>query len=554
MATLRTFPLVLGALVAMSGLAQSKFPGFVAGNLVVSRSTYTGDAKTVVAGQFLPPICPVTASCSGKATDGGAFPTAGSTGNVWNNAKVDGSFGVTAPIFLDQMSPAGALLGTLAIPPSLLVASFASKTELAVNLSTDGSELTLMGLVAPLNALDVSNSNTPGVYDPTNPVGSSYYRGILRISASGAMQVTLSNAYSGNNGRAAILANGLLYMAGNSNNGSSTPANVVAATGVQIAVPGQQRFDRYGSHAVRCSPQGFCKASTDSVDPFKEIRSVIQLIHDSFSAFIFASFCRRMRILRSTVASPTSARSAISCPPPTAPARGRSPRSGLPTEPIRSWRPSRPVRPRSPSLSTPRLHPRRPVLRADRHPRAQRRPETAERQMHRRALLRRHPAGGKQHVLPQPPAGLQRAGRVPVQVLDAAAADQLAVRLPDEAPPRVAKLRPARLHALDHGLGLVPRFGLPGDVAHDNRVAVEAGQTLQVAFMERLQMQAGGEQGGHDRVGREAAEARILGLAILTIRKSLFIWRKVVMLRRRKISHYEECVFVIWNAPPKSLN
>ena len=53
------------------------------------------------------------------------------------------------------------------------------------------------------------------------------------------MQVTLSNAYSGNNGRAAILANGLLYMAGNSNNGSSTPANVVAATGVQIAVPGQ---------------------------------------------------------------------------------------------------------------------------------------------------------------------------------------------------------------------------------------------------------------------------------------------------------------------------
>jgi len=156
---------------------------------------------------------------------------------VWNNAKVDGSFGVTAPIFLDQMSPTGALLGTLAIPPSLVVASFASKTELAVNLSTDG-------LVAPLNALDASNSNTPGVYDPTNPVGSSYYRGILRISASGAMQVTLSNAYSGNNGRAAILANGLLYTAGNSNNGSSTPANVVAATGVQIAVPGQSPASR----------------------------------------------------------------------------------------------------------------------------------------------------------------------------------------------------------------------------------------------------------------------------------------------------------------------
>ena len=49
------------------------------------------------------------------------------------------------------------------------------------------------------------------------------------------MQLTKTNAYNGNNGRAAILSNGLYYMAGNSNNGSGTPANVVAAGGVQIA-------------------------------------------------------------------------------------------------------------------------------------------------------------------------------------------------------------------------------------------------------------------------------------------------------------------------------
>jgi uncharacterized protein (TIGR03437 family) len=35
------------------------------------------------------------------------------------------------------------------------------------------------------------------------------------------------------------MANGLYYIAGNSNNGSGTPANVVAAGGVQVATPGQ---------------------------------------------------------------------------------------------------------------------------------------------------------------------------------------------------------------------------------------------------------------------------------------------------------------------------
>ena len=59
------------------------------------------------------------------------------------------------------------------------------------------------------------------------------------MGANGAIQVTPTNAYSGNNGRAAILANGLYYMVGNSNNGAGTPTNVVASTGVEIATPGQ---------------------------------------------------------------------------------------------------------------------------------------------------------------------------------------------------------------------------------------------------------------------------------------------------------------------------
>jgi uncharacterized protein (TIGR03437 family) len=62
---------------------------------------------------------------------------------------------------------------------------------------------------------------------------------VAQVGANGAIQITKTNAYNGNNGRSAIMANGLYYIAGNSNNGSGTPANVVAAGGVQVATPGQ---------------------------------------------------------------------------------------------------------------------------------------------------------------------------------------------------------------------------------------------------------------------------------------------------------------------------
>jgi hypothetical protein len=226
--------------VVPSAFAQAPFPGFLPGNLVVSRSTYMGTTATVTVGQKLPPACPATATCpTATATDNGSYPSTSSPNNVWNNDKVDGSFGVTSPIFLDQITTAGTRINSLAVPASMLVTSFPSKSELALNLSQDGGVITFMGYVAPVNALDVSNSNTPGVVDPTNPVGgANYYRAVAQVYASGAIQVTNTNAYSGNNGRAAILANGYFYMVGNSNNGSGTPADVVGAAGAQIAEPG----------------------------------------------------------------------------------------------------------------------------------------------------------------------------------------------------------------------------------------------------------------------------------------------------------------------------
>ena len=52
---------------------------------------------------------PVKVSCA-KATADGTYPT------VFNNDGPDGSFGVTSPIFLDNITTDGKLLGTLTIP------------------------------------------------------------------------------------------------------------------------------------------------------------------------------------------------------------------------------------------------------------------------------------------------------------------------------------------------------------------------------------------------------------------------------------------------------
>ncbi len=102
--------------------------------------------------------------------------------------------------------------------------------------------MTFMGYVAPINTLDVSNSNTPGHVDPTNPVAESVQRAIIQFNGDRPFLVTPVNTYSGNNGRAAILndsyGQNIYYTVGNAGNGSGTPpVLIVDNTGVQIAQP-----------------------------------------------------------------------------------------------------------------------------------------------------------------------------------------------------------------------------------------------------------------------------------------------------------------------------
>jgi hypothetical protein len=238
-----TVPAMIGLVLVGAAISSKAFivsPVFSPGNLVVSRSVYQGVSSTVPVGTPLPPNCTITKAKKSNcvtAINDGTYP------GVFNNDTVDGSFGVTSPIFLDQVNPTtGAVISTFNVPtsgPSQMVTSFSSKSEIALNLSQDGTAVTFMGYDAAVNAVDVSNANTPGVVDNTNPVGINVSRVIGQVDAFGNFQKTLSNAYSGNNGRAAALANGFYYMTGNSNNGSGTPANVVASAGTQIAVPGQ---------------------------------------------------------------------------------------------------------------------------------------------------------------------------------------------------------------------------------------------------------------------------------------------------------------------------
>jgi len=241
--------LLAASLAGIPALAEDhdKAPiHFLPGNLVVSRSVYDNNANNIAVGTQLPPNCAQTAGPCAPATNNGTYPF------VFNNDIPDPSFGVTSKIFLDQITPFGFLLNTLEVPNSTqrnlhssgdqLVTSFSSKSELALHLSTDGQFLTFMGYVAPVNTIDASNSNTPAAPDPTNPVGITFPRGVATVDSKGQFSFTETSAYSGNNGRSAILNNSnganFFYTAGNAGNGSNPqPNGVILGAGAQFIDP-----------------------------------------------------------------------------------------------------------------------------------------------------------------------------------------------------------------------------------------------------------------------------------------------------------------------------
>jgi hypothetical protein len=255
--------LLSGVAGGTGALADDDDVSFRPGNLLVSRSVYdNNNPANVVAGTTqLPPNC-LPANCV-TATDGGQYPF------VFNNNLVDGSFGITAKIVLDQLEPSGRFINSLEVEGShrsdrqdqpdaaRVLTSFSSKSEIALNLSTDGQVVSFMGYLAPLNALDVSNSNTPTPteVDPTNPDPGKFFRVVAEVDAHGRFRFTKTNAYSGNNGRAAILNNkngaNVVYTAGNAGNGGNPqPDGIIVGAGLQILTPAKAPLDAQSDPGV----------------------------------------------------------------------------------------------------------------------------------------------------------------------------------------------------------------------------------------------------------------------------------------------------------------
>ncbi len=230
-------------------------PSFTApltpGDLLVSTSTYVNDPTIVAGTTQLPPGCStatVAPDPCGTAVANGTYPY------VFNNDQVDTSFGVTSPIVLDELTTNGRVVGSIEVPNSTeagtvgktqMVTSFSSKSELALNLSATGKYVTFMGYDSAVDTADVSNANTPGDIDPTSADPGTYYRVVAELDHNGKISYTLTNAYTGDNGRAAIAAkvNGQteIFTAGNAGNGANPePFQVVTGAGAQLVEPSSQ--------------------------------------------------------------------------------------------------------------------------------------------------------------------------------------------------------------------------------------------------------------------------------------------------------------------------
>jgi len=236
---------------AAGPIARADQPFLLPDTLVISTSTYERTQGAVASLVANTTVLPDSATATTTAVAGNNYV------DVWNNASVDGSFGVTSPIRLSDIEPhSGHVFRTIDVPTDEVVTSFSSKSELGLHIATDwfGSHLTFVGYAgAGVGALDVSNSDAVAGQDPTNPVtyafGSEYafHRTIVSVDALGRLSYTPTDDYGGNNGRSALLgSNGLYYAVGNANNGNATTfgsasngthPDVTETTGLEVVQP-----------------------------------------------------------------------------------------------------------------------------------------------------------------------------------------------------------------------------------------------------------------------------------------------------------------------------
>ena len=241
------------AVPAAAGAAPGSGSGpdwLTPGNLLVTTGVWTTNADITAGTTQLPPNCaaanPAYVTC-GTAVAPGTYPI------VFNNLGPDADFGVTEPIVLDEVNPGnGRLVKAVTVPDNpargdYMTTSFSSKSELELLQSTDGQYDSFVGYVAPPGAIDASNSNTPGEIDPTTADSATpTYRAVAQVNARAQFRFTETNAFSGDNGRGAILdpedgPKGTIFAVGNAGNGTNPePAAVIDGTGSQILTPADE--------------------------------------------------------------------------------------------------------------------------------------------------------------------------------------------------------------------------------------------------------------------------------------------------------------------------
>jgi hypothetical protein len=264
-----TIALAVGGTLAVLP-AYAQLAPYVGSDLIVSSSTYTDPG--FAAGTALPYSSTFTGSTV-NATAGSAFcTTANCSGNVWTNATADANFGLTSSITLSAVNTTSgatdASVNVTALAASLglnVATSFSSKSELALNFTPDGSGVTFMAYnTSTLGELDVSNSNSYSGSEAGNTdTQTATARAVIQFNlATNAVQQTISGAYSGNNGRAAILgANGSYYTVGNAGNGSGGTA-ITNGNGVQLMTPGQNNTNVNAIGAYSIAQQGYAADKT----------------------------------------------------------------------------------------------------------------------------------------------------------------------------------------------------------------------------------------------------------------------------------------------------
>jgi hypothetical protein len=233
--------LAAGALLAPPASAQQALGDF-SNDLIVSSSTYVDPG--FAAGIALPFSSTGGTTSTATATASSAFCSNSTcSSNVWNNSTPDANFGITAGIILQNINTSTGVVDNSVNVTQLaanagisLATSFSSKSELALNPTLNGGSITFMGYNSTVGQLDVSNTNTPGSIEPGNTdIQTATYRSVAQLDLSNnALQITNTNAYNGNNGRAAIgIGNGQYYTVGNAGNGNGS-TQTTANTGVQL--------------------------------------------------------------------------------------------------------------------------------------------------------------------------------------------------------------------------------------------------------------------------------------------------------------------------------